>query len=143
APVDAGGLENADDDGEAALALDFFEHYHLLVVDFADDDALQLHVLWHGRLAFAVESPLIINGRGAEGQVSRGEGGAWRVVGGRSVVARSPRCGPVSRPGHVPDRRSPPTHAHLIQGSPSLLTVETFGPAEWRSREATPERCNE
>ena len=49
--VDAGRLEDADDDREAALALHLLQHDDLLVVDLADDDPLQFHLHGHGSLA--------------------------------------------------------------------------------------------
>src|SRR5262249_27498542 len=52
AAVDAGCLEDADHDGETALAVHLLEHDDLLLVDLADDDPLQLHVNGHGGLAF-------------------------------------------------------------------------------------------
>src|SRR5262249_25569919 len=53
AAVDAGGLEDADDDGEAAVAFHFLQHDDLLVVDFADNDPLQFHLDLHGRPSLA------------------------------------------------------------------------------------------
>ena len=57
APVDAGRLEDADDDGEAALAVHLAQHDHLLVVDLVDDNALQLHLDGHGSLSFDSGGP--------------------------------------------------------------------------------------
>src|SRR5207247_907234 len=52
AAVDAGGLEDADDDGEAAFAVHLPEHDDLLLVDLVDDDAFELHVDRHDVLTF-------------------------------------------------------------------------------------------
>jgi hypothetical protein len=37
---------------EAAVAVHFLQQDHLLVVNLADDDAFQIHLDWHGSLAF-------------------------------------------------------------------------------------------
>src|SRR5208337_1068532 len=52
APVDAGGLEDDDDDGKAPVAFHFFQHDYLLIVDLADDDPFQFHLDRHGSLTF-------------------------------------------------------------------------------------------
>ena len=48
AAVDAGGLEDADQDRERARPVDFLEIDHLLIVDLADDDPGQFHRDGHG-----------------------------------------------------------------------------------------------
>src|SRR5262249_7344562 len=52
AAVDARGLEDADDDGKAAVAFHFLEHDHLLIMDLADNDPLQFHLDRHCSLSF-------------------------------------------------------------------------------------------
>jgi len=47
AAVDAGGFEDADEDGKGPLSFDFPEVDHLLIADVADDDAMQLHLNEH------------------------------------------------------------------------------------------------
>ena len=54
AAVDAGRLEQADQDWKHPLAIDFAEVDHLLVVEFADDDAGKFHRHEHG-------TPLVVD----------------------------------------------------------------------------------
>src|SRR5215204_1708301 len=52
AAVDGHSLGAADDDGELALAIDFFEPDELLVLHLADDDFVQFHLDGHVRAPF-------------------------------------------------------------------------------------------
>src|SRR5262249_46372860 len=52
AAVDASRLEDADDDGKTAVALHLFQHDDLLIVNLADDDALQFHLDGHRQPLF-------------------------------------------------------------------------------------------
>jgi hypothetical protein len=64
-PVDAGRLKDADDDGKTALALHLAQDNDLLLVDFGDDDPLQLHLDGHGRTSQQVwwtNTPIIAIG---------------------------------------------------------------------------------
>src|SRR5262249_11854075 len=69
ATVDAGRLEDADDDREAAVAVDFLEGDDLLLVDLTNDDPPQLHLDRHERLPCeTVRRPWIIRRRAKDGQ---------------------------------------------------------------------------
>src|SRR5438105_3020567 len=70
ASVDAGSLEDADQNRERAIALDLFQVDHLLVVDLANDDPRQLHLHGHGR-SFA-KSRLGVDGYTTTGIIKRG-----------------------------------------------------------------------
>src|SRR5207253_10882713 len=54
APVNAGGLKDADHDRENAFAVDLLEPDHLVIDDLANNDALQLHLHRHRGLAFGL-----------------------------------------------------------------------------------------
>ena len=51
ATIDAGGLENADDNRKRALTFRLAQHNDVLIVDFINDDAFEFHQDGHGRLA--------------------------------------------------------------------------------------------
>ena len=52
AAIDAMRLEQADDNRETAVSLEFLQDDELRIVDLADDDPLEFHLNRHGKLAF-------------------------------------------------------------------------------------------